>query len=175
MEKILWLILGSVALVASLRATRSRRALLVGRIAVGTLMIGAGALVNAAYLGTGFDWTTFADAAHFDFVRETWRSLVAPNALVFISLLIAFEAIAGVLVLCGGRKAQLGYLALIGMHIGLLPFGWVPFTFWAVPMLVTFVLLFRAERHHSFTEITVPSTPTGADDKRDQAQTAGIP
>ncbi len=50
--------------------------------------------------------------------------------------------------LCGGRKAQLGYLSLIGMHIGLLPFGWVPFTFWAVPMLVTFVLLFRAEGHH---------------------------
>jgi uncharacterized membrane protein len=164
-----------VALVASLRAARSRRALLVGRIAVGTLMVGAGALVNAAYLATGFDWTTFAVAAHFEFVRDTWRSLVAPNAPVFISLLIAFEATAGVLVLCGGRKAQLGYLALIGMHIGLLPFGRVLFTFWAVRMLTAFVLLFRAERHHSHAKTTDPSPPTSAKADRNQAQTAGIP
>jgi uncharacterized membrane protein len=176
MEKILWLILGAVALVAALQAATSRRALRVGRIAVGTLMIGAGALVNAMYLATGADWSTFADAAHFDFVRDTWRSLVAPNDLLFISLLIVFEVTAGVLVLSGGRKAQLGYLALIGMHIGLLPFGWVPYTFWAVPMLVAFALLFRAEHHHSLAAEMVSATLTDTDgSNRDQAQLAGFP
>jgi len=174
MEKILWLILGSVALIAALRARKSRRALIVGRVAVGTLMIGAGALVNAVYLATALDWTTFADTAHIDFVRDTWRSLVAPNDLVFITLLIAFEATAGVLVLQGGRKAQVGYLALIGMHIGLLPFGWIS-TAWAAVMLVAFTLLFRAERHPPAAEHASPSVRSATGDQRTETRAAGVP
>ena len=173
MEKILWLILGSVALIAALRAGKSRRALIVGRIAVGALMIGAGALVNVVYLATGIDWTTFADTAHVDFVRDTWRSLVAPNHLVFITLLIAFEVTAGVLVLHGGRKAQVGYLALIGMHIGLLPFGWI-FTAWAVVMLVAFTLLFRAERYPPAAQDASQSVRSATGDQRIETRAAGV-
>jgi hypothetical protein len=98
MEKIAWLVLGSVTLVAAVFAGRNRRALYVGRAALGMLYLGAGALVNAVYLATGESYADFADAAHFSFVRDTWRSLVVPNHGFFISLLIAFEVAVGVLI-----------------------------------------------------------------------------
>jgi threonine/homoserine/homoserine lactone efflux protein len=46
MEKIAWLVLGVVVLVAALRADRSARARRVGEVAFAALFIGAGALVN---------------------------------------------------------------------------------------------------------------------------------
>ena len=60
MEKIAWLILGAVTLAAALRSNRSRRALAVGKIALGVLFVLAGALVNAVYLLTGADYGSFA-------------------------------------------------------------------------------------------------------------------
>lgn len=51
-------------------------------------------------------------------------SLVAPNTGVFIGLLIAGEATADILVLCGGRWMRAGLVLLIGFHVGLLFFGW---------------------------------------------------
>jgi hypothetical protein len=145
MEKVMWLVLGGVTFVAALRAGRSRRAMYVGRAALGVLFVAFGAVVNAVYRATGIDYSTFADASQVPFVRDTWRSLVAPNQAVFITLLIVFEAVAGALVLSGGRRTQLGLLGLIGFHVGLLLFGW-GFWLWAVPMLVALVLLLRAER-----------------------------
>jgi hypothetical protein len=145
MEKIAWLVLGAVALAAAVRAGRSRRALYVGRVALGVLFIGAGALVNAVYLVTGIDYGTFADGAHFAFVRNTWHTVVAPRQAVFITLLILYELVMGLLILSGGRRTELGLVAAIAMHLGLLVFGWV-LTIWAVTMLVTFALLIRAQR-----------------------------
>jgi hypothetical protein len=146
MEKVAWLVLGGITFVAALRAARSRRALQVGRVALGLLYVGAGALVNAVFLATGTDYGTFADAAHVAFVRDTWRFLVAPHQGPFIGLLVAFEATVGVLVLAGGRWTRVGLVGMIGMHLGLLLFGWV-LTIWAAIMLVALVLLLRAERH----------------------------
>jgi uncharacterized membrane protein len=159
MERILWLVLGSVALVAAARAGHSRRALYVARGALGVLFIGGGAMVNAVYLATGDHYSNFADAAHLDFVRTTWQSLVAPNQLFFIGLLIVFEATAGALIISGGRRTQLGLVGVIGMHIGLLLFGWIT-TVWALVMLATFGLLLHAERR---TEVDRTSTrPTAS-------------
>lgn len=102
MEKIAWLVLGVVVLVAALRADRSARARRVGEVAFAALFIGAGALVNTYYLLTGYAFEDFADGAHFAFVRDTWRAVVVPQATVWIGLLIAFEVTVGLLVLSGG-------------------------------------------------------------------------
>jgi hypothetical protein len=148
MEKLAWLVLGGTTFVAALFAYRSRRALYVARGALGLLMIGAGALVNLIYLVTGSDYANFADAAHFGFIRDTWRSVVAPHQGLFIILLIVFEATVGLLILSGGRKTQLGLVGLIGMQLGLLVFGWV-LTIWAVAMIPALLLVLRAQRHWS--------------------------
>jgi hypothetical protein len=145
MVQIVWVVLGSTAFAAALFAATSMRGLRIGRWALGVLMIGGGALVNAVYLATGTSYGGFADAAHFAFIRDTWHSVVAPHQILFITLLIVFEAAAGALVLSGGSRAQAGLLGLIGMHIGLLGFGWI-MTIWAAFMLPAFVLLLRAER-----------------------------
>ncbi|MBD0324500.1 MAG: hypothetical protein ICV72_14120 [Aldersonia sp.] len=123
MERIAWLVLGALALAAAFRAGTSSRALYVGRVALGALFIGAGALVNLFYLLTGTDYGTFADAAHLGFVRSTWHSVVAPRQVLFIGLLIAYEITVGVLLLSGGRRTELGLAGAIGMHLGLLVFG----------------------------------------------------
>ena len=146
MERIMWLVLGGTALVAALRAGHSPRAMQVGRWALGVLFIVFGAAVNAIYLAadTGY-YDDFADPSPFSFVRDTWESLVLPHQWFFISLLIVAEATAGVLVLSGGRWTQIGLMALIGFHVGQLAFGGVLWV-WAPLMLVTLLLLLRAER-----------------------------
>ena len=151
MEKIMWLVLGGVAFVAALRAGRSLRAMYVGRWVLGLLFILFGAVVNAVYLALGTDYyAEFANASPFPFVRDTWESLVLPNQGFFITLLIVSEATAGALILCGGRRTQIGLIALIGFHIGQLAFGGVLWI-WAPLMLVALVLLLRAEQHPATT------------------------
>jgi hypothetical protein len=85
------------------------------------------------------------------FVRTAWHSVVAPNQTLFIGLLIAFEAAAGVLVLMGGRKAQLGMVGILGMQACLLLFGWF-LTVSGIFMLVAVGLLLRAQVQHDRTE-----------------------
>jgi hypothetical protein len=144
MEKIAWLVLTVVTVVAAITAQRTPRALAVGRLALAVYYLLAGALVHILYLAVGQTYATFADSAHVAFVRDTWRSIVAPNQLFFIGLLVVFEATVGVLVLLGGRPAELGMAAIVGMHAGLLLFGWV-YTAFSGVMLVTVGLLLRAQ------------------------------
>lgn len=146
MEKIMWLVLGGTAFVASLRATRSRRARYVGRWALGILFIAFGAVTNAVYLATAPEYyERFAVTSPIRFVRDTWESLVIPHQAFFITLLIIAEAVAGMLVLSGGRRTQFGLVLLIGFHVGQLPFGGVLWV-WAPLMLLTLALLLGAER-----------------------------
>jgi len=144
----MWLVLGATVIVASLFAGRSDRAKLVARVALGVLFLVFGALVNVIYLVT--DWDSFAEFGEMSqvaFVRDSWASLVAPNTGVFIGLLIAGEATAGILVLCGGRWMQAGLVLLLAFHVGLLFFGWWLWLY-AVPMIGALTLLLRAERRH---------------------------
>lgn len=142
----MWLVLGGIAFVAALRAGRSTRARYLGRWAIGVLFVVFGATVNAVYLATDAQYyEDFAKPSPFAFVRDTWESLVLPNQGFFISVLILAEAVAGVLVLTGGRWTQVGLIAFIGFHVGQLAFGGVLWV-WAPLMLVTLVLLLRAER-----------------------------
>lgn len=142
-EAVAWLVLGTITVVAGARAHRSRRALQVGRWAVGALFVLGGALVNAWYLATGTDYAAFADASYLPFVRDTWAAVVAPHQEFWIGLLIAFEAIAGGLVLSGGRRATVGLVSLLAFHVLLLPFGWFLYA-WSLPMLAGIGLLLRA-------------------------------
>jgi hypothetical protein len=122
---IAWLVLTVITLVAAIAAQRRPRALTIGRVALGIYYVFAGALVHVVYLARGETYASFADAAHFSFVRDTWRAVVAPHYLFFIGLLVVFEATMGVLVLSGGRRAEVGMIGILGMQAGLLLFGWV--------------------------------------------------
>lgn len=160
MEKIMWLVLGGTAFVAALRAGRSQRARYVGRWALGILFIAFGAVVNAIYLATAPEYyDDFAEPSPFGFVRDRWESLVLPDLTFFISLLIVAEVVAGALVLSGGKWTQAGLVALIGFHVGQLAFGGVMWI-WAPLMLVTFVLLLRAERLSELRHRPPPPAPT---------------
>ena len=144
MAQVLWLVLGLTTIVSGVLAAHHPRALLLGRVALGSLMLIGGALVNAIYLGSGVDYDDFADMSMLTFVTDTWRELVAPHQGFFIGLLIAFEAIVGLLVYVGGRPAVAGMAAIIGFHVGLMFFGW-GFWMWSIPMIVGVVLLLRAQ------------------------------
>ncbi len=158
MEEVLWVASGVATIVAAILASRSRLWMYVGRGAVGTLFVLGGALVNALYLATGRDYAGFADPAHFDWVTEAWRAVVGPNEVLFISLLVAFEAIVGLLILSGGRRTRLGYLAVIGFYLALWPFGWFQ-TGWVIVMLPMMALLLRAERRAAAAAVPVPVAP----------------
>jgi hypothetical protein len=108
--QIFWTACVATAIVASVLATWSRRARYIGRVAVGVLMLVGGAVFNAVNLATVGDYAGFADQAHFGWVTSAWRAVVAPNPYLFIGLLVAFEAIVGVLILSGGRRTQVGLI-----------------------------------------------------------------
>jgi hypothetical protein len=142
---ILWLVCGAATIVAAVLANRSRPARYLGRAAVGVLFIAGGALLHVVNLATGGDYTGFADPAHFGWVTGAWNAVVVPEHVLFIGLLAVFEATAGVLAISGGRKTQLGYLAVIAFYLALWPFGWIE-TVWVLIMLPAMLLLLRAER-----------------------------
>lgn len=122
--QIFWVACVATAIAASVLTIWSRRARYVGRIAVGVLMLLGGAAFNAVNLPSGGDYAGFADQAHFGWVTMAWRAIVAPNQLLFIGLLVAFEAVVGVLILSGGRRTQVGLIGAIGFHLALWLFGW---------------------------------------------------
>ncbi|EWT02212.1 hypothetical protein N865_00320 [Intrasporangium oryzae NRRL B-24470] len=151
---ILWTACGVVTIVASLLAYRSTRWRHVGRAATAVLFLIGGALVHVINLVTGGDYTSFADPAHFQWVTDTWRDVVGPNQLLFIGLLIVFEATVGLLVISGGHRTQLGYLGVIAFYLALWLFGPIELVFVLV-MLVPMVLLLRAERHAVMTPTVI--------------------
>jgi hypothetical protein len=166
-EKVMWLVLGAVTFVAAVRASRSLRAMYLGRAALGVLFIVFGALVNAVYLLVDSAYyAEFGEQSQFAFVRETWASVVVPNQVLWISLLIAFEATMGVLVLCGGRWTRAALTGLIAFHAGVLFFGWALWA-WAIPMMIALALLLRAERYWSVMAGAV-SIPTAELSRHDR-------
>jgi uncharacterized membrane protein len=142
---IIWLVCGAATLVGAVLAHRGRRWRLVGRAGVGVLFVFGGALLHAVFLATGQDYTDFADTAHFAWVTDAWRAVVAPNQPLFIGMLAVFEATVGTLILSGGRCTQLGYLGVIAFYAALWIFGGVQ-TVWVLAMLPLMALLLHAER-----------------------------
>ena len=142
---VLWAGLGTVIVASGLRAARSRRAYVTGVTAVSVLWVVAGAAANGYLLARGDDYSGFADGASTSFVRETWESVVVPRHGLFIGLLIAFEAAAGVLVLVEGAVRQVALVVLIAFTVALVSFGW-GFLVWSIPMVLALSLLWRAGR-----------------------------
>lgn len=102
--------------------------------------------MNASFLASGDDYSGFSDDAKFGWVTQVWNAVVPANHAFFIGLLIAFEAVVGILILSGGRPARIGLLCAIAFHVALrLFFSWF-LTGYAAVMLVALVLLLRAER-----------------------------
>jgi hypothetical protein len=160
---VVWVALGIVIVACSLRASRSRRTYVAGVAAASALWVLAGAGANTYFLARGDDFSGFADGASTSFVRDTWESLVAPHHGLFIGLLIAFEATAGVLVLVEGPVRQAALIVLIGFNVALVSFGW-GYLVWAVPMVVALSLLRRAGRSALGPEhrVDAPTTRAGA-------------
>jgi hypothetical protein len=164
---IFWSLCAGVAVVSAGLSIRSRRATLVGRFAVGLLMLVGGAAFNAVQLATGNDYSGFADPAHFRWVTDAWEAVVPPNYALLIGLLVLFEATVGILVLSGGRWTRLGYLAAIAFHAALWLFGWIE-TVYVLVMLPALVLLLLAERRPE------PAVRPGAPERR-PPRDAGAP
>lgn len=139
-----WVLLGGAIVGYGVRAGRSATALSRGCYAVAVLWVLAGALVNAAILGFGGSYSGFADGAYVDFVHDTWESLVVPHQTLFIGLLVAFEALAGGIVILPGLPRRVGLAALVAFNLALLSFGW-GFYLWSIPVGTGLVLLLRAE------------------------------
>jgi hypothetical protein len=156
-----WVALGVTVVVYGVRARRDERALVRGCVAVSVLWILAGALVNAAILAFGGSYSGFADGAYVDYVHDTWESLVVPNQGVFIGMLIAFEALAGVLVLMPGRLREAALVALIAFNVALLSFGW-GFYAWSFPVATGLALLLKAERRRAGTQSQASGPPAVA-------------
>jgi hypothetical protein len=142
---IVWLACGVATIIAGVLASRVRRARYIGRAAVGVLFVLGGALLHVINLATGLDYAGFADPALFAWVRNAWRAVVGPHQLLFIGLLVVFEATVGVLTVSGGRRTRLGLIGVIGFYLALWLFGWFE-TVWCILMLPPMVLLLRAER-----------------------------
>lgn len=148
----IWAVLGVIVVVCGVRARHSERALAWGCVAVSVLWVVAGAAVNAGVLVLDSSYTGFADGSPVAFVRDTWESLVVENQGIFIGLLVAFEALAGALVLLPGRPRQVALAALVAFNVALLSFG-PGFLIWSVPVGTGLVLLLRAERRRSVRSV----------------------
>jgi hypothetical protein len=108
-EKVFWVILGGAAFAAALPAVNNPRALLAGRIALGVLYIGAGALVNAIY------HLTRSERLFFRFFRPGKSSsadLSATNSRACCSS--AQQTLAGG---CGGATPSGGRARKEGDHV----------------------------------------------------------
>lgn len=153
--QVAWAVLGVVVIGGALLAHRSHTAYRAAIGALALLYLPAGAAAHAWNLATDVTYSGFADWSWSSFVTDTWESLVVPHDWVFIGLLVAFEATAGVLVLVPGRPRRTGLVLILAFHVALVSFGWV-YLVWVVPMVGALVLLLRAERHEHRLEAPGP-------------------
>ena len=74
--------------------------------------------------------------------------------LLFIGLLVAFEAVVGVLILSRGRGTQLGLVGAIGFHAALCLFGW-GVTIYSALMIAALVCCSARERRAASASATI--------------------
>ena len=150
-----WTVAGLVIIVAGLSAGRSPLALRVGLGATCFAMAGLGALGNAALVASGFDFAGAANASYSVTVRDGLGTAGSAQQSLFVALLIAFQASAGLVILFGGRWVEVGLAAAIALQVGLLAFGW--WFFLTSPIMITsLALLWRAHRRQEDRPLYVP-------------------
>jgi hypothetical protein len=140
-------VLTLITLVAAIAAQRRPRALTIGRVALGIYYVFAGALVHLLYLVRGDTYASFAEAAHFSFVRNAWRAVVAPPISVLHRAAGGLRGHDGAARSQWRRRAEIGMIGILGMQAGLLLFGWV-ITVSAAVILIAVGFLLGAQRHH---------------------------
>ena len=141
-----WALTGLTIVVAAVLAGRSRQALRVGLAAVAFSLTGLGAVGLAVLVATDTDLSAIAAASYLPVVRDLAAAAAgSPLTSVAVSLLIAVQATAGLLILFGGRWVETGLAAAVGVQVGLLALGW--WAFLVSPLVITaLVLLWRARR-----------------------------
>lgn len=148
---VVWVTLGVVVVACGSLARRHPTAYATGIVAVSALWVIGGAAANAWFIARGETYSGFADGAWSAYVHDTWESLVVPHHGLFIGMLIAFEAAAGLLVLVPGRVRRWTLGTLVAFNVALLAFGW-GYLVWSVPVATALVLLLRSSppaRHGS--------------------------
>ena len=150
-----WALAGLVIVVAGLSAGHSRQALKIGLGATCFAMAGLGALGNAVLVASGFDFAGLAGASYSAAVRDGLGATGSAQVSLFVALLIAFQASAGLVILSGGRWVEVGLAGAIALQVGLLAFGW--WYFLTSPIMITaLALLWRAHRHQQDRPLYVP-------------------
>jgi hypothetical protein len=144
-QMVVFFVFAVPAFVGSLLAAWFEWARWVGRVGTGLTMLLGGAAVNASFLISGATYADFADEAKFAWVAHAWRAVVPGNYALWIGLLIAFEAVTGILILSGGWPTRVGLVCAIAFHVGLGVFFTWFLTYYAAIMIVGMALLLRAE------------------------------
>jgi hypothetical protein len=150
-----WALVGLVIIVAGLSAGRSPLALRVGLGATCFAMAGLGAVGNAALVASGFDFAGAADASCSATVREGLGTAGSAQMSLFVALLIALQASAGLVILFGGQWVEVGLAVAIAMQVGLLAFGWWYFLTSPI-MIMALALLWQAHRRQQHRPLYVP-------------------
>lgn len=78
----------------------------------------------------------YAEGAWFGFLADFVRTVLEPNAQLFMTLVILFELTVGFLILSHGRLVDLGVAASLAWVLGILPFLAWPY------LLVNIALMF---------------------------------
>lgn len=96
----------------------------IAQIVFGILYLG-GALANIilAVLNSPQSYHIFADEALIPFYREAWATLIIPNMVLFISLLVAYEIKLGLLFLTGRRFLKVALAGGALFCLGTVPFS----------------------------------------------------
>ena len=119
-----------------------------GRRAFGIMFL-LGALTHVVIVAIHAQlYSGFADAAVLGWVREAWNSIFMSHPAVFGSLLAAFEAATGLLILAGGRRAVIGMCAGLLFTLALVLFGW-GYLIWSIPVGAILALVLRDELRRS--------------------------
>ena len=151
-----WILTGLVIVVTGLLAGRSRRAL-TGR--AGSHGLRDGWTRRRGQCGPGGHRIRLHDlrrtASYSATVRDTLGVAGSPQVSVFVALLIAYQAAAGLVILFGGRWVEVGLGAGIALQVGLLAFGW--WYFLVSPLVILgLALLWRAWRRAENRTLYVP-------------------
>ena len=116
-----------------------------GRLIVGGFFLSTGGVHLGIVAASTEFYRHFADAALFTFVRDRWSDTFMAAPVFWGLCLFAGETLLGILLLCGGRWARLGWAGVIAFNVLLMLFGF-GFWLWCVPALALLFLIARADR-----------------------------
>lgn len=115
-----------------------------GRLVVGGIFLSTGGVhLGIVSASTAF-YTHFADDALVGFVRDGWSDVFMATPVFWGLCLFLGETLLGVLLLCGGPWARVGWAGVIAFHVLLMLFG-LGFWLWSVPALALLIPLAWAD------------------------------